>query len=593
MNSREQATIEQTLLQNRKIESTRFFEPKIEHLHDPKLMPDMEKAVARIIHARKNTERIVIFGDYDVDGVSSTALLFRFLSEIGCEVSYRLPHRVHDGYWLKKYFFDELKEKNVKLVITVDCGTRDIEPIHHATTLGIDVIVTDHHAVPEIIPDDLIALLNPKRKDSKYPFSGLAGAGVAFKLLQGMLYEMRNIGLQQKETEEQKEWEEQAWIARCISLCDESKLEKKLLEYIDLASLGTVADCMPLVDENRIITSLGLKQMKTSKSSALRKYIEHLDRDIEGDADVIWFQIGPRINAAGRMDSPLKALHWLLSDESRVDDWLYEVELLNTQRQDIVKQFSEDAFRRVDSQHPILFYTNDHLEHGIIWLIAGKLTEAFHRPAIVYCQHHDGKNEELHFVASCRSPDWCNLVELLDDSKDYFVRYGGHRQAAGFTITSSLLEEFQEYITRKFYEKYGDVRALPPKHLIVECEIQPEEINFETLNTIELFRPFGIGNPKPKFLLPALTVSQAQTIGNGKNHLSLSFFELPNIKCLLWNYKNILGEEPHVGDILSPVCTLSKNTWKEKESIQLILETFLNIENKNEIVNSEECVKDL
>lgn len=194
-------------------------------------------------------------------------------------------------------------------------------------------------------------------------------------------------------------------------------MENILQSYIDLASLGTVADCMPLIDENRVITSLGLKQMKQSKTSALRKFIEGLDREVEGEADIIGFQIGPRINAAGRMDSPLKALQWLLSSEQKVDDWLEEVEALNLKRQEIVKEFSEDALLHVNDASPILFYSHKKLEHGIIGLIAGKLTEAYHRPAIVLCEHDEN------LVASCRSPDWCNLVELLEDSKQYFLRY--------------------------------------------------------------------------------------------------------------------------------------------------------------------------
>ena len=186
------------LLKNRNIEMDLregFFDPKITDLHDPYLMPDMELAVERILLARKQKERIVIFGDYDVDGVSSTAILVKFLTEIGCIVSYRLPHRVHDGYGLKSYFFDELREKNVTLVITVDCGTRDIGPIRHAKSLGIDVIVTDHHAVPDVIPEEVIAIVNPKRKDSSYPFQHLAGAGVAFKLLHGILIQIKNSEL--------------------------------------------------------------------------------------------------------------------------------------------------------------------------------------------------------------------------------------------------------------------------------------------------------------------------------------------------------------------------------------------------------------
>ena len=242
---------ENIFLKNRNLEDVdqeKFFEPKISDLHDPFLMPDMRPAVKRILEAIDRNERIVVFGDYDVDGVSATALVVRFLAnELNAQISYRLPHRAKDGYGLKEYFFDELAEKNVKLVITVDCGTRDIEPIRHAKKLRIDVIVTDHHAVPNEIPTEVIGILNPKRTDKNYPFPNLAGAGVAFKLIHAILLSESKF---------------------------EGKIEKILTKYIDFASLGTVSDCMPLVDENRVITTLGLKQMKNSESAGLRKYLE-------------------------------------------------------------------------------------------------------------------------------------------------------------------------------------------------------------------------------------------------------------------------------------------------------------------------------
>lgn len=238
------------LFKNRKLDESKnpdkFFSPKLSDLHNPFLMPDMKPAVVRILNAVKNQEKIVIFGDYDVDGVSSTALLVKFLSEeLGARISYRLPHRVHDGYGLKNYFFDDLAQKGVTLVITVDCGTRDIIPIQHAKNLGIDVIVTDHHAVPDVIPTEVIGILNPKRHDSQYPFSSLAGAGVAFKLVHALLLSLEALK-----------------DARFMG-----KVEEFLTKYIDIASLGTVSDCMPLIDENRIITTLGLKQMKNSCSA--------------------------------------------------------------------------------------------------------------------------------------------------------------------------------------------------------------------------------------------------------------------------------------------------------------------------------------
>lgn len=356
MYERSNESIFEVMKKNRLVDDeSSYFSPTLSDLHNPFLLPDIDRAVDRILRAREKKERIVVFGDYDVDGVSSTALLVRFLSEIGCEVSFRLPHRIHDGYGIKAYHFDELATKEVKLVITVDCGTRDVEPIAHARTLGIDVIVTDHHAVPEIIPEGITALINPKRKDSKYPFPHLAGAGVAFKLVHAITLTL-----------------------------DRHTVDTVLSRYIDFASLGTVADCMSLIGENRTITTLGLRQIKKSESAGLRRFVEGRD-DIEGNGDLIGFEIGPRINASGRIETPLTALRWLLASEEKCDEFLSEIEDLNEKRKEIVKLYTEKALSSIDTSLPILFFTDTGLEHGIIGLIAGKLTETYGKPSIVLC----------------------------------------------------------------------------------------------------------------------------------------------------------------------------------------------------------------
>ncbi len=549
------------LKNNRHIENEQiFFDPHITDLHDPYLMPDMEKSVQRILEALEKKERIVIFGDYDVDGVSSTAMLVRFLSEIGCEVSYRLPHRVHDGYGLKSYFFDELAEKNVKLVVTVDCGTRDIEPIKHAKTLGIDVIITDHHAVPDIIPTEVIGIINPKRKDSLYPFPNLAGAGVAFKLVHAILIAMKN----------------NQWVV--------INLDTTLTKYIDFASLWTVADCMPLIWENRTITTLGLQQMKKSESAGLKKFLEGNDR-VEWNADIIGFQIWPRINASGRMDTPLIALRWLLASEERCDEFLSEIESLNQTRQEVVKSFSEKALEKANPDDGILFFHDKNLEHGLIWLVAGKLTEAYNRPSIVLCDGHisswkreyekdiQEKQEIFTLVASCRSPEWCNLVELLDACKGFFVRYGGHRQAAGFTIERNKLEDFQKEITRIFHEKYGK-KELPKKTITVESILHPKDLTLASVDALSRFRPFGIGNPKPLWLIKDVTITSTQPLGQEGKHLSIYIAEKPEIKLILWNADKAISHLTP-GNIISLIVELDENEWHGKKSIQVLVRNIV------------------
>ena len=553
------------LLQNRNLEKTRereFFDPKISDLHDPFLMPDMQKAVDRILEAREKQERIVIFGDYDVDGVSSTAILVKFLTEIGCIVSYRLPHRVHDGYGLKAYFFDELREKNVKLVITVDCGTRDIWPINHAHSLGIDVIVTDHHAVPDEIPESVVAIVNPKRKDSIYPFRELAGAWVAFKLLHGIL-----IGIQHP------------------------KVEETLTRYIDFASLGTVADCMPLTWENRIITSLGLRQMQQSESIGLRDFLAGRDQ-VEWNADIIGFQIGPRINAAGRMDTPLTALRWLLAWEGRTDSFFEELEHLNETRKWTTESHFTQAMEHIDTTKPILFYDARNLEHGIIGLVAGRLTEIYNKPCIIMKNGHDHpltnrkwdtvsienplpeKNTTVELsIGSCRSPEWCNLIELLDHCKEFFVRYGGHRQAAGFTIETNKIQAFKEAMYQQI-AKIHDIGNLPKKVLTVECILPYTDINTTTLEAIDQFRPFGIGNPKPLFILENVTIASLKWLGQEEKHLSIGILEDKNIRLLMWNASD---KKAHLapGNIISLIVEIDRNEYKWNVNVQCIIRDLI------------------
>ena len=585
--SDEASDIESTLRENRNIEdsvSRTFFEPDIWDLHDPFLMPDMDKAVSRVLEARTKKERVVVFGDYDVDGVSSTALLVRFLTEIGMEVSYRLPHRVHDGYGLKEYFFTELAEKNVKLVITVDCGTRDIEPIKYAKSLGIDIIVTDHHSVPETIPTEVIAILNPKRKDSLYPFESLAWAGVAFKLLHGVCIQLLKMnesinGGSAVETARERGWEGKIWKATSFSTPDgfdtfatksisEKKtfLQKYLMRYIDFASLWTVADCMPLIGENRTITTLGLRQMQRSESAGLRKFLEGNEK-VEWNADIIGFQIGPRINASGRMDTPMTALRWLLASEERCDEFLSEIEELNIRRQEVVKSFTEKALESANSDDAILFFVDEKLEHGLIGLVAGKLTETYNRPAIVLCRH------ENEMVASCRSPEWCNLIELLDMCKHYFLRYGGHRQAAGFSIAESDFESFKKSLEKIMHEKY-DKNSLPQKRLQVECRLALQDVNTSTLKILEKFRPFGIGNRKPLFLLENLSITDWQYLGKEQKHLSFSAKEIPGVKCIVWNIAHQISHFA-VGNVISIVTELDGNEWHGKVTPQCIVREII------------------
>ena len=304
-----------------------IFEKSMDDLFDPYLLKDMQKAVERIKKAKENGEKVMIFGDYDVDGVTSTSLLMHLFKKLEMTVSYRLPHRVHDGYGLKQKFIDELHELGVDLIVTVDCGSRDREIVTNAKNLWVDIIVTDHHHVPEEMPLDAVAFINPNRPDCDYPYKWLAGAGVAFKLVMALAREYFN----------------------------DAEYTRYLKESIDIAAIGTVADCMQLTGENRIIVTEWLKQIKYSRSQGMKHLIEDkMQEDL--DADIFGFLIGPRLNAAGRMDSPYKAVNLILNNGKTLPDTLREIEALNELRKSKTSEFVEYALEDINPENNIIIY---------------------------------------------------------------------------------------------------------------------------------------------------------------------------------------------------------------------------------------------
>jgi len=524
-----------TILSNRGLtlapaELEAFFHPSFGNLHDPYLLDGMDKAVERIMKAREDKERVVIFGDYDVDGVSATALLVRFFNDIGITVSYRLPHRVHDGYGLKKHFIDELAEKDVKLIITVDCGSRDVEAIKYAREKGIDVIISDHHTVPDVLPADTIAILNPKIVESGYPFSYLSGSGVAFKILSALARE----------------------------IFPSEKYESIIAEYVDFAALGTIADCMPLIGENRTIASLGLARLKKSRSHGLRRLIE--GKYTHMDADIVGFHIGPRINAAGRMDSPYKALTLLLAAEDRLDPILEEIENLNTKRKTTTEYFIKHAMEVVDRDCPILFYDSTDIEHGIIGLIAGRLTDAFDKPSIAL------KDEGDRLVASCRSPEHTDITSLLETCREYFIAFWGHKQAAGFSIRREHFADFRAKIEQELLQRQDGIKVVP-KTLQIDAPIVLRDITPEFFQTLSVFKPYGIGNAKPLFLLWDFFFSGIEYLGKDGKHLR--FLE-PSRQFSI----NAFGFGEHYDlfrqqKSLSLIVEVSEETWQGRKKIVL------------------------
>jgi len=499
----------------------------LDDLHDPFLLPDMHKAVERIKKAYEDKEKVMIFGDYDVDGATSTALLMHFFTKIWFAVSYRLPTREKDGYGMKNYFIDEIGEVGATLIVTVDCGTRDIEVIKYAKKKGIDVIVTDHHAVPEYIPEEAIAIINPKRTDSKYPFSYLCGAWVAFKLICALIPDFFPQG----------------------------KIEEYIISCLDIVALGTTADCMPLTWENRALVMMWLEQLKNTRSKGIEKIIA--ERKIyDLDADIFGFTLGPRLNAAGRIDIPHTAVQLLLNNSHAIDDILADIEAKNEQRKLLSQEFFQDALETIDDKNQILFYDSVKIPHGIIGLVAGKLTEIYFRPSIVL------KDCWEKLVASCRSPEHFSLVEYLEKYKEYFVYFGWHKQAAGFTIRTEKYEEFRKVFT-------ADVNTLDfsdkRKTISITQVLSPDTFGMHLLDTVLRYKPYGMGYEKPLFALIDFPVERVEYMGKNIDHITIK--NRRNIPLLGFNlgkyYDEIRGKK-----VINLVIDVFEDYWMGKRQVK-------------------------
>jgi len=523
---------------------------ELDHLHDPFMFKGMEIAVKRLDSAIKNKERIIVFGDYDVDGISGTAILVSVLKKLNANVSYRLPNRTSDGYGLSEKFIDEFIEKKINLIITVDCGVSCTNEIDKAKKHGIDVIITDHHTIPQNIPRSVVCILHPKLEDSEYPYRELTGAGVALKLAEALIYTY-------------------------FKKTDYSYLN----ELINLASLGTIADLGPLNGENRLIVKKGLENLMNTKSKGLKKIIDlslNKERDTL-DSYTIGFRIAPRINAAGRIGDPYIALSLLLEDEdeNKINILGNKLDDLNKQRQDMTENAMIEAEEHIpchtelissrkggsESKPYILIAENSGWHVGILGLVAGKLTEKYGLPSIIM----QDLGETL--VGSARSPKVFNITEALNVCSEFLINFGGHSQAAGFTIKKENLHEFKKAIL--LYAE-SQLKKLDLKPILeIDCELTSRDINTNLLDEIERLAPFGIGNEKPKFLVNGVTPFFINTVGHNNNHLKLTAKIGDKDISAIGFQMGSFSDEVRKHKKIDMVCHLEKNTWNNREYLNL------------------------
>mgnify|MGYP001574593578 FL=1 len=549
-NADKNASLFTKLLSNRGLttdsEIQNFLYPDPEKdFHDPFLMNDMKLAVTRIGEAIEKSERIMIFGDYDVDGITSTAILMRCLTKLKANVSYRLPHRIEDGYGLREKFVREFKRLDVKLIITVDNGISCANEVATANELGIDTIVTDHHTIPEILPK-AYATLHPKLPDSKYPFKDLTGAGVAFKLAEALFKTRLN---------------------------DEKKAQQETEKLLDLACMGTIADVGELKGENRAIVKKGLKTIENTRWPGLSSLKKSAGVSGKIDTHIVNFLLGPRLNAAGRMAHPSHALSLLLNDAEHSELLAENLEKLNRKRQKLTEDLMKiaDALAEPQKRDPAIIIHHKDFHGGIIGLLAAKLVEKYSRPAIVM-----EKRGET-FIGSCRSIPDINIFDTLSSAKDLFTHFGGHSAAAGFDLPKAKLNEFTKRIKAYLKSSVAPKSLSSTPTISIDCELSHDDISQKTVDVLKLFEPFGNGNPPPLFLCKNISIRKYEKIGSDKKHLKI-LGEIKSsgingaqrtsiIDCIAFKFGQFANKLRDGGKI-DIVCELEENVWRGNRKIQ-------------------------
>ncbi len=517
-----------------------YLYPSLNNLHSPFLMKDMKKGISRLLKAIYDHEEIIIYGDYDADGITSVVILFKFIREITPNVNYYIPDRVQEGYGLNIPAIDKFKNNNVKLIISVDCGISDLEQIAYARSLGIDTIVLDHHAISGPLPS-AIASINPNREDCTFPFKGLAGVGIAFNFLIALRGTLNKEGF----------WKNNDY--------------PNLKEYLDIVALGTIGDIAPLVDENRIFSKIGLELITEGLRPGIKALKEVSGVDNQNiDSFKASFSLIPRINAAGRIASPLDAVELLLTNNMEEARLLAKkLDSYNRQRQFMGKEIINEILEKIRANQSIgkrnaLVFTSDKWHPGIIGTVASQLVDLFNRPAFVISLNNGiGKG-------SGRSISGFNIYKGIQQCAPLLLSYGGHCYAAGFSIKEENIEQFTFHLD----EIISSSVQLPEllSQTIIDAECQLTDINLNLMNQMEMLAPFGSNNPEPVLYAHNIKVSAPIVVGN--NHLKMWLNRDGISHGSIWFY---MGEHlPAInGSSLDIVFTPQINDWNGSSDIQL------------------------
>jgi single-stranded-DNA-specific exonuclease len=529
-----------------------FFNPDyFLDLFDPFLLPDMEKAVLRLAAAAEKKERVAIFGDYDADGVTSSVLLSDFLKNaLSLSGQVYIPDRQSEGYGLNITALDWLKNKKIKLVITCDCGSSNKEEIDYGRQKGLDFIVLDHHYLHQNFPTDYI-IVNPKRKESKYPFSELAACGVVFKFIQAFLRREKEL------------------IKKGVN---PERFEKWLL---DLVAIGTIADCVPLISENRTLVKYGMKVLAKTKRIGLAKLFEKcgIRRDQLSTYDIS-FLIAPRINAAGRIDHATTAYKLLTTQEiNEAEKAAKDLEEKNYNRQKICEEIVLEAKEQIGkaaSKEKILFAAKEGWPNGVVGLVAGKICEEFFRPTFILSR---GKNE---IAGSARSIMQFNVIKAIEECRDLLLEYGGHKQAAGIALKNENLEKFVAKM-RGIADKKLKAEDLIPQ-IKIDAKLNLENVSWKLYEDLQNFEPCGFANLKPNFMAQSVKVCDIQLVGYDRQHLKLRLASTKNntknFAAIGFNQVNKVFQKIKVGDLIDLVFEISVNIWNGQKNLELKVVDF-------------------
>lgn len=525
-------------------EALAFLDPKYE-TGDPYLLTDMDQAVARILEAVEKKEKILIFADYDADGIPGAVVLSDFFTAIGyTNYEVYIPHRYEEGFGLNLTAVESFATNGVSLIITIDCGSADRDKVALANKLGMDVIVTDHHR-PSDPPPEAFVIINPNKEGDTYPFKGLSGAGVAFKLVEALLWEIRNSKLEIEAASPIPEgWEK--WL-------------------LDMVGLATLSDMVPLLGENRVLAKYGLTVFRKSRRPGLRALLKELRLDqARLSEEDITFMITPRLNAASRMGDPSEAFRLLSTkDPAEASILAKNLNHLNDMRKGAVASMIREAHKRIEARsslREVIVIGDPHWRPGLVGLAAQKLSESYSKPVFVW-----GREGSTVIRGSCRSGGECDVVSLMEKSSAHFIEYGGHSFSGGFSLSEDSVHTLEEELSSSFILVGSS--AGTKEEIRVDAELSLSDVNEKTWAEIERISPFGEANPKPVFLFKGVLISAIKHFGKEKNHLEILFSDSgKKVKAIKFFAKaEDFGESVREGARVSLFATMEKSFFGRPE----------------------------